>query len=65
VPVVEMLREAGMIGDGTETEAYMRIARHRDRMMRTHEWTSRSSPACATSRARRRGAERRRQRSAT
>ena len=24
VPVVEMLRDAGMIGDGTETEAYLR-----------------------------------------
>ena len=38
VPVVDMLRDAGMIGDGTETEAYMRIVRHRYRMMRTHEW---------------------------
>jgi hypothetical protein len=26
------------IGDGTETEAYMRIVGQRYRMMRTHEW---------------------------
>jgi hypothetical protein len=39
VPVVEMLREAGMIGDGTETEAYLRIVAHRYVIMRTHEWS--------------------------
>jgi hypothetical protein len=38
VPVVDMLRDADMIGDGTETEAYMRIVRERYRLMRTHEW---------------------------
>ncbi len=39
VPVVEMLREADMIGDGTETEAYMRVSAERYRLMRTHEWS--------------------------
>ena len=39
VPVVEMLRDAGMIGeDETETDAYMRIVRQRYRIIRTHEW---------------------------
>jgi hypothetical protein len=38
VPVVEMLRDAEMIGEATETEAYMRVVGHRYRMMRTHEW---------------------------
>jgi hypothetical protein len=37
-PVVEALREAGMIGDETETEAYMRVVAERYRLMRTHEW---------------------------
>ena len=39
VPVVEMLREAGMLGSGTETDAYMRISGQRYRLMRTHEWS--------------------------
>ena len=39
-PVVEMLREAGMIGDRqTETEAYMRVAADRYRLLRTHSWS--------------------------
>jgi hypothetical protein len=38
-PVVEMLREAGLIGKGTEAEAYMRFARERYRLIRTHEWS--------------------------
>jgi hypothetical protein len=37
-PVVRMLREAQLLGSGTETEAYMRVARERYRLMRTHEW---------------------------
>jgi hypothetical protein len=37
-PVVAMLREAGLIGDGTDTDAYVRIAGERYRLMRTHEW---------------------------
>jgi hypothetical protein len=39
VPVVAMLREAGMLGDGTETEGYMRVANERYRLLRTHEWS--------------------------
>jgi len=37
-PVVDMLREAEMIGDGTETEAYMRVIAERYRLLRTHRW---------------------------
>jgi hypothetical protein len=39
LPVVEMLREADMIGEGTDTDAYMRVANERYRLMRTHEWS--------------------------
>jgi hypothetical protein len=38
VPVVEMLREADLLGDGTETEAYVRIATDRYMLLRTHVW---------------------------
>jgi hypothetical protein len=39
-PVVEMLREAGMIARRqTETEAYMRVAADRYRLLRTHTWS--------------------------
>jgi hypothetical protein len=37
-PVVAMLRDAGLIRDATETEAYMRIAGERYRLLRTHAW---------------------------
>jgi hypothetical protein len=37
-PVVHMLRSAELIGSGTEAEAYLRVARERYRLMRTHEW---------------------------
>jgi hypothetical protein len=37
-PVVAMLRDAGMIGSATETEAYMRVAAERYRLLRTHRW---------------------------
>ena len=37
-PVVEMLREADLLGSGTETEAYLRIAALRYLILRTHEW---------------------------
>jgi hypothetical protein len=37
-PVVEMLREADLIGDQTETEAYMRVSGERYRLLRTHRW---------------------------
>jgi hypothetical protein len=39
-PVVEMLREADLIGRRqTETEAYMRISAERYRLLRTHTWS--------------------------
>jgi hypothetical protein len=38
-PVVEMLREAGLIERCTETEAYMNVAAERYRLLRTHDWT--------------------------
>jgi uncharacterized ParB-like nuclease family protein len=37
-PVVAMLREAGLIDAGTDTEAYMNVAAERYRLLRTHEW---------------------------
>jgi hypothetical protein len=37
-PVVEMLREARLLGRGTETEAYMRVVALRYLLLRTHEW---------------------------
>jgi hypothetical protein len=37
-PVVTMLRDADLIGDRTETEAYMAIAEERYRLLRTHRW---------------------------
>src|SRR4051812_21662817 len=40
VPIVEMIRDAGMIEPGeTEADAYIRIVGQRYRMMRTHEWS--------------------------
>lgn len=38
VPVVERLREADLIGDDTETEAYIRVATERYMLLRTHVW---------------------------
>jgi hypothetical protein len=38
VPVVEMLREADLIGKRTETEAYIRVATERYILLRTHVW---------------------------
>ena len=38
-PVVEMLREADLIGRRTATDAYMRVAGERYRLLRTHEWS--------------------------
>ena len=37
-PVVELLREADLIGRGTETEAYMRVSHLRYLVLRTHDW---------------------------
>jgi hypothetical protein len=38
-PVVKMLRDADLLGSGTEAEAYMRIAAERYRLILTHEWS--------------------------
>ncbi|GAA3459669.1 chromosome partitioning protein ParB [Saccharothrix longispora] len=38
VPVVEMLRQADLVGDRTETEAYLWVAAERYRLIRTHRW---------------------------
>jgi hypothetical protein len=38
-PVVEMMREAGLCGRGSETEAYTRLASLRYLLLRTHEWS--------------------------
>ena len=38
-PVVAMLREADLISGLTPTEAYMRIAAERYRLLRTHDWS--------------------------
>jgi hypothetical protein len=38
VPVVEVLREADLIGRGTETEAYVRVVSLRYLLLRTHAW---------------------------
>jgi hypothetical protein len=37
-PVVAMLRDADLIGNRTDTEAYMQIAAERYRLLRTHRW---------------------------
>jgi hypothetical protein len=38
IPVIHMIEQADLMGSGTHAEAYMRIARERYRLMRTHEW---------------------------
>ncbi len=55
VPAVEMLREAGLIGDETETDAYMRVTGQRYRLMRTHEWNEDVIARLRERRERRRG----------
>ncbi|MEA2295496.1 MAG: hypothetical protein QOE86_3135 [Solirubrobacteraceae bacterium] len=39
VPVVTMLRDAGMLGRGTEADAYLRVGADRNRLLRTHVWS--------------------------
>jgi hypothetical protein len=53
-PVVTMLREAGLIGSGTDAEAYMRIAEERYRLLRTHEWSEEVLQRVVEGRGRRR-----------
>jgi hypothetical protein len=38
IPVVRMLHAADLVGDCTDADAYLGIARERYRLMRTHEW---------------------------
>jgi hypothetical protein len=38
-PVVEMLREADMLGAGTEADGYLRVSGQRYRLLFTHEWS--------------------------
>ncbi|MGH8920243.1 MAG: chromosome partitioning protein ParB, partial [Actinomycetes bacterium] len=37
--VVRMMRAAGLVGRRREAEAYLRVARERYRLVRTHEWS--------------------------
>jgi hypothetical protein len=37
-PIIDMLREAELLSEGTETEAYMRVSAERYRLLRTHTW---------------------------
>jgi hypothetical protein len=39
VPVVELLRDAGLLGPGTETDSYQLLSSERYRLLRTHEWS--------------------------
>jgi hypothetical protein len=39
LPVVAMLHDAGLVGEGTDAEAYIRVACDRYRLIRTHEWS--------------------------
>jgi hypothetical protein len=39
VPVVSLLRDAGMLGRGAEADAYLRVGADRYRLLRTHEWS--------------------------
>jgi hypothetical protein len=38
-PVIAMLREADLIGQRTDAEAYLGVAEERYRLMRTHSWS--------------------------
>jgi len=39
VPVIELLREADLLGPGTEADAYHRVARERYELTRSHDWS--------------------------
>jgi hypothetical protein len=39
VPVLHLLEEAGLLGSGTEADAYLRVSCERYRLMHTHEWS--------------------------
>jgi hypothetical protein len=38
-PVVRMLRDADLLGDGTDADAYLRVAADRYRLILTHDWS--------------------------
>jgi len=38
-PVVRLMRSAGLVGDSTEAEAYLRVATERYRLILAHEWS--------------------------
>jgi hypothetical protein len=40
VPVVTLLRDAGMLGRGTEADAYLRVGGPRSRLRRPPEWSA-------------------------
>jgi hypothetical protein len=37
--VLHLIEEAGLLGSGTEADAYLRVACDRYRLMHTHEWS--------------------------
>ena len=37
-PVVESIRDADLVGDGTDADAYVRVVRDRYMLLRTHDW---------------------------
>jgi hypothetical protein len=39
LPVIALLREADMLGRGTEADAYLRVGADRYRLLRTHAWS--------------------------
>ena len=53
-PVVAMLREAGLVGGCTETEAYLSVAEERYRLLRTHDWSDEVLQRVIEGRSRRR-----------
>jgi hypothetical protein len=53
-PVVAMLREAGLVRDRTETEAYLSVTERRDRLLRTHDWSDEVLQRVIEGRSRRR-----------
>ena len=48
-PVTAMMREAGLCGRGTETEAYARVVSLRYLLLRTHAWNDEVIERCAPS----------------
>jgi hypothetical protein len=53
VPVVELLREAGLLGPGTETDSYQLLSSERYRLLRTHEWSDEALETLARQAAKR------------